>query len=212
MTNTRSTPARRAAASVSGDGPGVDHHDLAHAGDARRDGGHDHRRGIAGLAARDVDPDAGQRIDAAADADAALGDLVRRRAARAREKARTRRAACSSAARTSGRGARGQRVPLGRGQLQRAQLALLESGGQRAHGRVAAGAHLGDHLARRRVDLVGDGDVAVAELRQAGGVVGVGLLVNPQHGEPASIAAGAPRPKVARTGAVVEVGCYATSG
>ena len=53
------------------------HHDLAHAGDLRRHGGHHHRRGIARGAAGDVDPDARQRIDAAAGANGAFVDLER---------------------------------------------------------------------------------------------------------------------------------------
>ncbi len=80
------------------------------------------------------------------------------------------------------RGAGGHLVPLGGGELQRAELALLESRRQLAHGAIAAGAHLGDHLARGRVDLVGNRGLPVAERLEAGDVVGVVVLEDLQHG------------------------------
>ena len=108
-----------------------------------------------------------QRIDAAADAHAVLGDLVRRVAARARETCAraARRARSRRAPRARSRAA--SCVPLGGGQLERVELALVELGGQRAQGGVAPGAHLGDRLARRRLDVGGQLAAAVAERRPA---------------------------------------------
>ena len=122
------------------------HHDLAHARDARRDGGHDHRRRIPGLAARHVDADAGQRIDAAADAHAFLGDLVGGVPLALVKHPDALRGAFHRRAHL-GRRARRELVPLGRRQLERVELALVELRGQRAHGGVAPRAHLGDHSA-----------------------------------------------------------------
>ena len=137
---------------------GHDHHDLRHAGDLRGDRVHQHARRIRGLAARHVDADTIQRRDLLAQQRAVLVAVAPALAAGLL-------LALVVAAHPLGGLGQGFRLLRGQAveggpqllarQLQRAErrgVQVVEAGGVRQHGGIAAGAHVGQDLGDARLD------------------------------------------------------------